>query len=147
MIALLLSGSQAVSSDCKNKVEATSEIFEISSRHLQDQFCSINEDNPSLEFNLWNGVQWKRSDVDTALRHDDKLTIVYVHGNFMERNNALERVRILDSYLKKQAKEDYRLLLFSWPSQRERKPLRDIYENDEIAEDQSLYVAWVLRQL
>ena len=88
-----------------------------------------------LPVNRWDASRWQRSDIDTALQYEDKPTIVYVHGNFMERNNTLERVRILDSYLKKQATEDYRLLLFSWPSQRERKPLRDIYENDEVAED------------
>jgi hypothetical protein len=132
---------------CQTVFSVTSEIFELSTRHLPEQFCSINENCPPLEVNRWDASRWQRSDIDTALQYEDKPTIVYVHGNFMERNNTLERVRILDSYLKKQATEDYRLLLFSWPSQRERKPLRDIYENDEVAEDQSMYLAWILRQL
>lgn len=147
IITPLLTTSDILSTRCQTLVSVTSEIFELSTRHLPEQFCSINENCPPLEVNRWDASRWQRSDIDTALQYEDKPTIVYVHGNFMERSNTLERVRILDSYLKKQATEDYRLLLFSWPSQRERKPLRDIYENDEVAEDQSMYLAWILRQL
>lgn len=124
-----------------------SEIFEISTRHLPDQFCAIKEDCPPFQVNQWNGSRWQRADIYQALPHDGKLTILYVHGNFMERNNALERIRIVDSYLKRQAREDYRLLGYSWPSERGKKPLRDVYENSESAEDQSLYLAWILREL
>jgi pimeloyl-ACP methyl ester carboxylesterase len=143
----VLASSEFASPACRAKSAVTSDVFEISTRHLPGQFCSIDENNPPLEVHRWDVSRWKRSDLGTALLYEDKPTIIYVHGNFMERNNTLERVRILDSYLKRQATEDYRLLLFSWPSQRERKPLRDIYENDETAEDQSLYLAWILRQL
>jgi hypothetical protein len=136
-----------ISSGCGVTPSVTSEIFELSTRHLPEQFCSIDESNPPLEVHHWEVSRWQRSDLGSALHYEDKPTIIYVHGNFMERSNTLERIRILDSYLKKQATEDYRLLLFSWPSQRERKPLRDIYENDEAAEDQSLYLAWILRQI
>jgi hypothetical protein len=75
------------------------------------------------------------------------LNILYVHGNFMERCNALERVRIVDSYIKQQADRPYRLIMLSWPSQRERKPLRDVKSNAEAAECESLYVAWILSRL
>jgi hypothetical protein len=139
--------SEFASPACRANFSVTSEIFELSTRHLPEQFCSIDENNPPMDVHRWDVTRWQRSDLGTALLYEDKPTIIYVHGNFMERNNTLERVRILDFYLKRQATEDYRLLLFSWPSQRERKPLRDIYENDEIAEDQSLYLAWILRQL
>ncbi|MCU0715184.1 MAG: alpha/beta hydrolase [Pirellula sp.] len=140
-----------------------SEIYEISTRHLQDRFCAINESSPPFQVNTWTGCRWERSTIATALGIAseteqsaapqsaslaiDKPTIVYVHGNFMERNNTLERVRIIDGYLKRKAREDYRLILFSWPSQREAHPIRDVYENAESAEDQALYLAWILKQL
>jgi hypothetical protein len=129
-----------------------SEIYEISTRHLSDRFCAINESSPPFQVNRWMGFRWERSSVAAALGQADaplvdKPTIIYVHGNFMERNNTLERVRIIDGYLKQKAREDYRLLLFSWPSQREAHPIRDVYENAESAEDQALYLAWVLKQL
>jgi pimeloyl-ACP methyl ester carboxylesterase len=139
--------SEFAATACRANPSVTSEIFELSTRHLPEQFCSIDENNPPLDVHRWEATRWQRSDLDQALTYEDKPTIIYVHGNFMERNNTLERARILDSYLKTQSNENYRLLLFSWPSQRERKPLRDIYENDETAEDHSLYLAWILRQL
>ena len=121
-----------------------SEIFEISTRHLPKNFCAINQDSPGFEVNRWTGCGWTRSDIDTALgidshheasaadiRIDDKATILYVHGNFMERNNTLERVRILDAQLKKRAKQDYRLIVLSWPSQKTARPIRSVYENAE----------------
>lgn len=135
-----------------------SEIYEISTRHLPDRFCAINESAPPFQVKAWTGCRWENSDIGTALGNVssaeqtaapiiDKPTIVYVHGNFMERNNTLERVRIIDGYLKRKAREDYRLILFSWPSQREARPIRDVYENAESAEDQALYLAWILNQL
>ncbi len=129
--------------------ENQSEVFEISTRHLCDQFRTINFDRPNVEVNRWSGMQWLRSDIETVLPtvNTGKLTILYVHGNFMERNNALERVRIVDQYFKAQTDRPFRLIMLSWPSQREKKPLRDALSNAESAECQSLYVAWMLQRL
>ncbi|MCY2984708.1 MAG: hypothetical protein NTY15_13880 [Planctomycetota bacterium] len=128
---------------------AQSEIYEISTRHLCDRFRSISFEQPNVEVNKWSGCRWERSDVEAALPTygSGVLTIIYVHGNFMERNNALERVRIIDRYFKEQTDRPYRLLMLSWPSQREAKPLRDVLENAESAESQSLYFAWMLQRL
>jgi hypothetical protein len=124
-----------------------SEIYELSTRHLSDRFCSINEETPNLEVYRWGNCRWNTSNLGQALHGDDKLTIVYVHGNFMERENARERVRIIDAYLKRQAKESYRLLQFSWPSEKQRPILRDAADNAKVAEMESLYLAWILKQL
>jgi hypothetical protein len=130
-------------------VNAQTEMFEISTRHLPDQFRSINEANPSLEVRRFMGNQWISSTVDEALPGTDveTLNILYVHGNFMERNNALERVRIVDGYFRQQSSRPYRLIMLSWPSQKEKKPLRDALSNAESAECESLYVAWILNRL
>ena len=126
-----------------------SAIYEISTRHLSDRFRSINFDQPNVEVNKLTGHGWSRTNVDEALPIGGSgvLTIIYVHGNFMDRNNALERVRIVNEYLKAQADRPYRLIMLSWPSQRERKPLRDVLSNAESAESQSLYIAWMLKRL
>ncbi|MEQ1830403.1 MAG: hypothetical protein ABL921_30880 [Pirellula sp.] len=126
-----------------------SEIYEISTRHLPDKFRSIPFENPCVEVNRWVGNGWLRTSVEDVLPSEgiSVLPILYVHGNFMERNNALERVRILDGYLRQQADRPYRLIMLSWPSQREKKPLRDAVANAESAECESLYVAWILSRL
>lgn len=124
-----------------------SEIFEVSTRHLSDRFCVINEEAPHLQVCRWENCRWNNSNPEQALRGNDMLTIVYVHGNFMERENTRERVRIVDAYLKRQAKERYRLILFSWPSEKQRPVLRDAADNAKVAEMESLYLAWILKQL
>ena len=126
-----------------------SQIYEVSTRHLSDRFRSINFDQPNVEVNKWSGNRWLCSNVEDALPSGGTglLTIIYVHGNFMERNNALERLRIVDRYLREQADRPYRLIMLSWPSQREKKPLRDALSNAESAECQSLYLAWMLQRL
>lgn len=132
-----------------NETAEPSEIYEISTRHLPDRFRCINFDQPNVEVNKWMGNRWSRTNVEEALPigGTGMLTIIYVHGNFMDRNNALERVHIVNEYLKAQADRPFRLLMLSWPSQREKKPLRDVVSNAESAECQSLYVAWMLQRL
>jgi hypothetical protein len=134
---------------CSDSATQLSSIYEISTRHLPDRFRSIPFDQPNVEVNKWTGNRWQCSHVDAALPTigTGELTIIYVHGNFMERNNALERVRIVDRYLRTQTDRPYRLLMLSWPSQREKKPLRDVRLNAESAECESLYVAWMLQRL
>ena len=134
---------------CINSPSELSQIFEVSTRHLCDRFRSINFDQPTVEVNKWSGNRWLRSDVEEAMPSGGTglLTIVYVHGNFMERSNALERVRIVDRYLRAQTDRPYRILMLSWPSQRETKPLHDVLLNAESAECQSLYFAWMLQRL
>lgn len=126
-----------------------SEIFEVSTRHLPERFRSISFDCPNVAVNRWVGKQWCRSAIDDALPpfDDGMLSILYVHGNFMERNNALNRVRIVDDYLRSQTNRSYRLIMLSWPSQRDRKPLHDVVVNNQVAECESLYVAWMLGKL
>lgn len=126
---------------------ARSEIFEISTRHLSDRFCCIEENDPKFQVCKWEFCRWNPATLQEALHGEDKLTIIYVHGNFMERNNTRERVRIIDSYLKRQASENYRLILLSWPSEKQRPVLRDATENSKVAERESLYLAWILKQL
>ncbi len=134
---------------CINSASELSSIYEISTRHLPAQFRSISFDQPNVEVNKWMGNGWLRTNVEDALPSGGTgmLTIIYVHGNFMERNNALERVRIVDRYFRAQTDRPYRLLMLSWPSQREKKPIRDMLSNAESAECQSLYVAWMLQRL
>ncbi len=134
---------------CSGSTSELSSIYEISTRHLPERFRSISFEQPNVEVNKWTGYRWLQSNVEDAMPigGTGELTILYVHGNFMERNNALERVRIVDRYLRMQTDRPYRLLMLSWPSQRDRKPLRDVRLNAESAECESLYVAWMLQRL
>ncbi|MFM8573757.1 MAG: hypothetical protein ACKOAU_19335 [Pirellula sp.] len=129
------------------KEAGLSDVWELSSRHLPEKFQCINPVEPGLLAHRYRSTGWQKGDLQDALVDDGRLVILYVHGNFMERNNALERVLILNQYLSQQAQRPYRLLMLSWPSTREPHPLRDVYENAESAECQALFVSWILERL
>ncbi len=134
---------------CADGVEVEmSEVWELSTRHYPDRFRSLpSGDLPIRAYKHVPNAGWYLDRLDSALIDDGRLTILYVHGNFMERNNARDRVLILNRYLKAKAKRPYRLLMLSWPSAREPHPLRDVYENAESAESQALVVARLLERL
>ncbi len=75
------------------------------------------------------------------------LTVLYVHGNWMERDNARERVRIIDRYLARHADRPYRILMLSWPSQRDNRIIRDVRDNALCSDIQSYYAAQILQAI
>jgi hypothetical protein len=75
------------------------------------------------------------------------LTIIYVHGNFMERDNARERVRIINSHVARCASEPYRLLMLSWPSQRDHRIIQDTRENAQCADAEAYYLVSLLQMV
>jgi hypothetical protein len=124
-----------------------SEIWELSTRHMPERFRCISTERPGFDVHRFTDGCWRADSLENALVDDGRLILFYVHGNFMERNNSLQRVRIVDAYLRRRAHRSYRLIMLSWPSQPEPHPYRDVLENAEGAEDQSLYLAWLLEQL
>ncbi|MFN7732503.1 MAG: hypothetical protein ACK5OB_11415 [Pirellula sp.] len=127
--------------------DVSSEIWELSTRHMPERFRCISTESPGFDVHRLADGCWRSDSLERALADDGRLVIFYVHGNFMERNNSLQRVRIIDGYLRRRAHRSYRLIMLSWPSQPEPHPYRNVLENAEGAEDQSLYLAWLLEQL
>jgi hypothetical protein len=107
---------------------------------------------PQFDVHRWQNGSWQKGTIEEVLGPSqtlgsDPLTIVYVHGNWMERCNALGRVRIVDGHLKGRACEPYRLIMFSWPSQHEDKVIREVRDHATCADVQSFYLAWLLQSL
>lgn len=128
-----------------------SEVWEVSTRHLACNLCNLHCP-PLFEVNRWDGCRWQRASLEELLRPSEKLgvdplTIVYVHGNWMERNNALERVRIIDRAVAKRACEPFKLVMLSWPSQHEARLVREVRDHADCADVQSFYLAWLLKSI
>jgi pimeloyl-ACP methyl ester carboxylesterase len=128
-----------------------SELWELSTRHLS---CSLGclSDPPRFEVHRWGGCRWEEGELDevfqaSAICGENPLTILYVHGNWMERSNALQRVRIVDQYIRRRATEPYRLIMLSWPSQHDAGLVKEVRDNALCADLQSHYLGWVLRKL
>jgi Alpha/beta hydrolase of unknown function (DUF900) len=135
----------------------TGEIWEISTRHLPGSACRGANPIP-FEVHRWNTCRWERSTIEEATGTTGTtgatgtsglvpLTIIYVHGNFMERDNARERVRIVNSHVARCATESYRLLMFSWPSQRDHRIIQDTRENAQLADAEAYYLASLLQMV
>jgi hypothetical protein len=123
------------------------DVWELSTRHLPDRGSCINSNEPGFSIYRYSDWGWQAEQLDTALDLGDRLPILYVHGNFMERGNARQRVLIINNYLQRRAKRPYRLMMLSWPSQREQPLFHDVFDNAAAAECQALYLAWLLERL
>jgi hypothetical protein len=123
------------------------DVWELSTRHLPDRPACIQVEQPGFQVFRYAGCRWTADTIESALDVGDRLPILYVHGNFMERGNTRQRVLILDQYMKQRATRPYRLYVLSWPSQKEPHPLRDVFDNAAAAECQALYLAWLLEKL
>jgi len=103
-----------------------------------------------FEVHRWSTCRWERSTIEQATGATGEngivpLTIIYVHGNFMERDNARERVRLINSYLARCSSEHYRLLMLSWPSQRDNRIIQETRENAQCADSEAYYLASMLQ--
>jgi hypothetical protein len=123
------------------------DVWELSTRHLIDRPRCIDPLAPGFRVNRFEQGCWPEKSIEQALDLGGRLPIIYVHGNFMTRDNARRRVLIIDEYLRAHATRPYRLILLSWPSQREPHPLIDVRENAVASECQALYLAWILKRI
>jgi hypothetical protein len=72
-------------------------------------------------------------------------TIVYVHGNWMEYDNARERGLTLYRMLCQQTSDPIRMILFSWPSEREGRVAPDVREKAALTQIESYFLADFLK--
>lgn len=75
------------------------------------------------------------------------ITIIYVHGNWMTESNSRDRALLIYRSIIRHCAPPIRFILFSWPSQRNGRPLQDIRSHAELANVEGLYFAWLLRHL
>jgi len=128
------------------------DVWELSTRHLSCVDSRRSGWLDKLQVCRWTGRSWTSSTIDQALSKSPgsiiaPRTILYVHGNWMERNNAMERVKIVDRYLARRATEPYRIMMVSWPSERNEPLLKDIRSNAAMSDAHSVIVAELLRSL
>lgn len=125
------------------------DLWELSTRHLPCSACGQST-VPAFDVHRFTNCRWEKRTLDEAVNGAADsgpvpLTILYVHGNWMERDNALERVRIINGYISKQACEPYRMIMFSWPSQRDNRIIRDVRDNAKCADAEAYYFARLLQ--
>ncbi len=122
-------------------------VWEVSSRHLSGS-CQIGM---PLRISKVVGCCFQPSSLEEFIADPTALTapqtVIYVHGNWMEWGNARERGLYVYQLLAAQTCEPIRLILFSWPSEREGRIGPDVREKASLAHVESFYLAEFLKHL
>ncbi len=122
-------------------------VWEVSTRHLSGA-CHIGM---PLQISKVNGTCYQPSSLEEFLADpvtaNSPQTVVYVHGNWMEWSNARERGLYVYQLLAAQSVGPVRLILFSWPSQRDGLPGPDVREKAALAHIESYYLADFLKHV
>lgn len=128
-------------SDC----ECDNEIWQINTRQLPP--CRANP-RPRVYQLEENGSRcWEPRSVEELLAPYDGIVVVFVHGNRMEAQNALNRGMMYYRCLTACHGPKVRFIIWSWPSQQIHGQLKDIRVKAQRADCEGAYVAWFLNQL
>ncbi len=151
--SLLLGNSQVdeLTSCCNQDFS----LWEMSTRHLPCGECYFPSNEPAFDVHRYSSSTptWTPSTIDELILKADeavgvpRATVIYAHGNWMTRENSRGRALFIAQQFLRRCNVPLRLIMISWPSQRERKPVRDILENAHCADTQAHYMAWLLRKI
>jgi len=91
---------------------------------------------------------WIESDLKKLLDSEPRKTVVYVHGNRIGFNEAIERAWNAFAVLQRDpAAPPMRLIIWSWPSDRIHGQLRDLRSKASRTNTEGQYLGWFLAQL
>jgi Alpha/beta hydrolase of unknown function (DUF900) len=122
-------------------------VWEVSSRHLSGA-CHLGA---PLRISKVVGCSFQPSSLEEFIADPvstkSPQTVVYVHGNWMEWNVARDRGLYVYQLLAAQTNKPIRLILFTWPSERDGRPGPDVREKASLAHVESYYLADFLKNV
>ena len=128
-------------------VQPGDSVWEVSSRHLCGS-CRLCE---PLRISRVVGCNFQPSSLEEFIADpvclNSHQTVVYVHGNWMEWKNARERGLYVYQLLTAQTDKPIRLILYSWPSERDGRIAPDVREKASLAHVESYYMAEFLEHI
>jgi len=105
----------------------------------------------TFQVSRFDGAVWQSSDeaqLQGSLNGAPLLrTIIYAHGNWMTSENTRGRGAYAYQRLTQRASEPIRFIIYSWPSQRDGRPLRDVYEKADRSHTDTYYFAHLLARV
>ncbi|MFO1064365.1 MAG: hypothetical protein U0892_10925 [Pirellulales bacterium] len=137
-------------SEC-GSLRSCDEVFEVSTRCLPTlPKCSTIEP-VAFQVSKLDSSGWKSITDGEFQGHLDadpgRRTAIYVHGNWMEAGNARNRGTYVYNRLSQRCEEPLRVILYSWPSQRDGRPIKDVLEKAARADVETYYFAHLLSRL
>lgn len=133
-------------------LRAGDELWVVSSRSLPDlEACTSIQDVHFSVCRYFCDTGWLASD-EQALHESFQSqpymrTAIYTHGNWMTAENTLGRGSYVYNRLSARAEEPIRFIIYSWPSQRTGRPVRDVYEKAARSNTDTYYFAHFLNRI
>ena len=130
------------------------DIWEVSTRRMSCCFSTAAILNPTFDVYHIEQRRFVSRSFDDMLAAvpatnpqagQPPLTILYAHGNWMEESNARERIQTIEAAISRYAQQPFRIVLLSWPSERERRLLSNIRDNAQCADVQAQYLNFIMQ--
>ena len=134
------------------RLRAGDELWLVSSRCLPDlEKCTTLQPVKFAVNRFECPSGWRSSDETQLADSFNQLpamrTVVYAHGNWMTAENALGRGSYVYNRASERTDEPIRFIIYSWPSQRDGRPLRDVYEKADRSNTDTYYFANLLSRI
>ncbi|MCC6507943.1 MAG: hypothetical protein IT423_02470 [Pirellulaceae bacterium] len=155
MVAISLGSAATSPSAHANDVprlRSGDELWEVSSRCLPDLGKCVTLDPVTFRVTQFHCAQGWRTTDESALKTSFQLqpamrTIIYAHGNWMTQENTRGRASYVYNRAARRADEPIRFIIYSWPSQRDGRPLRDVYEKADRSNIDTYYFGHFLNRI
>jgi hypothetical protein len=150
LLATSLTGSFA-SANSAACLRPGDELWEVSSRCLPTLEPCMSLGNVTFQVSQLTCQGWQTSDQDqlqSSLAAAPGLrTVIYTHGNWMTAENTRGRGSYVYNRVSQRSNEPLRFIIYSWPSQRDGRPVRDVYEKAERSNVDTFYFAHLLSRI
>lgn len=127
------------------------ELWEVSTRCLPDLQPCVSVSTVTFQVSQCTGQGWHTSDQDqlqaSFVAAPFMRTVIYAHGNWMTADNARDRGTYVYQRVSQRAAEPVRFIIYSWPSQRDGRPVRDLYDKVERSDVDAVYFAHLLLRI
>jgi hypothetical protein len=144
-------GTPAPADSCNcRRIRSGDQLWLVSTRGLGCAGCG--DEDPALEFFRYDASAcWQRATLHDFLTADDPRipTDFYVHGNSMSADEAREQGMTVYHRLVACAPGDrpIRMVIWSWPTDRGRHPLRLLREHACRADTDAWYLGWLISRM
>ena len=127
------------------------ELWEVSSRCLPDLEKCTTINTVNFQVARYQAGCWQPSEEPELMASFNAApvmrTIIYAHGNWMTAENTRGRGSYVYQRVAQRASEPVRFIIYSWPSQRDGRPIRDVYEKADRSNTDTFYFAHFLSRI
>ena len=141
-------------SAAEHSVAQADDVWMINTRCLTSQACRANLENPAFSVSVYDSQhQMVLSDIESLIslvQSDSSIhNVIYVHGNNFRAEEVMERAWFVYKQIKRYQHNEtiMRFIIWSWPSQPETTPLKDVRLKADRTDAQGLYLALFLREI